>query len=228
MGFAFYRSSREQVIGGAGRLLYQLTAAELGSTPVFPTKISDIMNTSNFAAQVANGWRDFGQTNDGITISRAVSMTTWDTDQVTEVVEAIDRWTHTLATNLAEMSLENLQLAWEGGTITAVSGGLPGERYLPFGIPSTLTARRIAVLFRDRYGYLHAWVFREAQLNTMGETAFTRGTMQTLPCTWKLFADTAINDENDQTFRYYTDKPATTSTSTTTSTSSSTSTTTTP
>lgn len=227
MAFAFYKSNRDLVVGGAGRFLWQETEAEHGSAVAFPSKIADIINVVNYAPNGANGWRDWGQTTDGVTISRGMSMTTWDTDQVPEVHEAVDRFTHTLATNIAEITAENLKLAWEGGSIVSVSGGLPGERYVPFGIPTDLTERRLAVVFKDRHGYFWAWVFREATLNTLGDAVYARGAMWVTPCTFKLFADPSINDEHDQVFRIYTDRPATTSTSTSTSTTTSTSTSTT-
>ena len=226
---AFFQADRDQVIGGAARFLWQETLAEHGSAVSFPTKIDDIIDVVSYKARQTNGWRDFGQTSDGITITRNLTLTTWDTDQVPEVYEAVDRWTHLLASNIAEVTLENFQAAWEAGTIVPVVGGLPGERRLSFGIPSTLTERRLAVVFKDHHGYFWAWIFRRAALNTVGDTVYNRGVMQLMPATFKLYPDPDIDDENDQICRVHTNAPATTSTSTTststTTTSTSTSTT---
>jgi len=221
---SFFQADRDQVIGGAARFLWQETSTEHGGAVSFPSKIDDVINVVSYKARQENGWRDFGQTSDGITVTRNLSLTTWDTDQVPEVYEAVDRWTHLLASNIAEVTLDNMKVAWQGGTIANVAGGLADERYLPLGIPTTLTERRLAVVFKDHHGYLWAWIFRRAALNTVGDTVYNRGAMQLLPATFKLYPDPDIDDENDQVCRVHTNQPATTSTSTSTTSTSTTTT----
>jgi len=197
----FYYVDAEKVIGGAGRLLYAPDTAD------FPTKIADVIDTTTYAAMCENGWEDFGFTDGGITITRNVDVTVWDTDQMPEVDQVVDRWTHELSTNIVQQTLAKLKVAWQGGTVQSVTGGLEGERYLPFGAPSTLIRRRMCVIFKDKNGYLWMWAFRYARLSAGGDMSYSRGAMLVTPVTFKLFPDTSIEDEDDRVFRIFTNCP---------------------
>lgn len=203
--------------------MWQQTAAEHGTPVSFPSKISDVINTTSYHPQIANGWRDFGQTVDGLSIARAVDRTAFDSDAASGVNEDVEGFTHTLATGLAETTPENLVLVWEGGAVVDVIDGLPNERYVPFGDPTDFTERRIAILFKDRLGYLWMYAFRRAQLHELGDAEHNRAEMLVTPCTFKLFPDTNIDSGRDRVYRLYTNKPAMTSTSTSTTSSTSTS-----
>lgn len=64
------------------------------------------------------GWRDVGGTNDGVTLTIAQEFEELEVDQLVDVPERRrTKREFTIETNLAEVTLENLVLASNGGTI---------------------------------------------------------------------------------------------------------------
>ncbi|MFP5109632.1 hypothetical protein ACSU6B_23180 [Neobacillus sp. C211] len=106
-----YSVNSNNIVGGPGRLVVKTWDG------TYPETISDVMGTSDPYA-LASGWRDLGATTEGITISRGFETEDFTVDQVSGPVEtSITGWTHSLATNLAENTPENRQLALAGGMI---------------------------------------------------------------------------------------------------------------
>lgn len=113
----FYKISSKDVYGGPGRLVM----APYGTTR--PTKISDIMDLSDFSLQ--NGWNDLGATSDGITPKRGFKTNDVTVDQSTQPIDqTMDSWDNSLSTKLAENSVENRQLALIGSAIADVPATL--------------------------------------------------------------------------------------------------------
>jgi len=106
-----YKVDSKNFVGGPGRLV----TADM-SVPA-PQAISDVMDLAS-PYNLKEGWKDLGATNDGISISRG-----WDTEdfEVDQVMGAADTdvtsYEHSLETQLAENTIENRQLALNGGTI---------------------------------------------------------------------------------------------------------------
>jgi hypothetical protein len=124
-----------------------------------------------------------------------------DVDQILLGLLAIpDQWEMTVTTQLAETTLENIQLAWEGGTITTDTTQSPNERHLPLGGPLAYTSRRLAVLAQKTVGTsagrIKAHVFRivtrspQASRLTFDKT----GAQQVIPQVFRAFADQNIAD----------------------------------
>lgn len=192
MSSTFFRTgiTDDNFIRGAARLLVA------GTTISFPTGVGDIINLSTFDAQT--GWVDVGATKTGITISRNVTEEVFDVDQIIGDIDSRPvNYEQTVATALAEVTLENLQLAWEGGGITT-SGGF---RQMGVGEPTTYTRRRLAVIFQKQNGKLRAHVFRKVQKSAQ-ESAVPynkTGEQQSIPFTFRALADTSIADLNTRT-----------------------------
>jgi len=188
----FFRTgiTDDNFIRGAARLLVA------GLTIAFPTAVSDVINLSTFDAQT--GWVDIGATKTGITISRNNTEETFDVDQILGDIDSRPvSYEQTVATALAEVTLENLQLAWEGGPIST-SGGF---RTMGVGEPAVYTRKRLAVIFQKANGKLRMHAFHKAQ-RSAAESAIPynkTGEQQSIPVTFRALADTSIADVNTRT-----------------------------
>jgi hypothetical protein len=183
----FFRTgiTDDNFIRGAARLLVA------GTTISFPTAVSDVINLSSFDAM--SGWVDVGATKTGITISHNNTEETFDVDQILGDIDSRPvSYEQTVATALAEVTLENFQLAWEGGPIST-SGGY---RTMGVGEPAVYVRKRLAVIFQKANGKLRMHAFRKVQ-HSAQESAIPynkTGEQQSIPVTFRALADTSISD----------------------------------
>lgn len=181
----------DNFIRGAARLLVA------GTTIAFPTTVSDIINLSTFDAQ--SGWSDLGATKSGVTFTRGSQEETFDVDQILSIIDSRPtEWSQTIATQLAEMTLERLQYAWEGGAIGLDSS--TNFRTLGVGSPLQYTRKMLAILFQKQNGKLRAQVFRKVQHSAQDSAVVYNktGEQQSVPLTLVALADTSIVDLNMQ------------------------------
>jgi hypothetical protein len=188
----FFRTgvTDDNFIRGAARLLVA------GTTIAFPTGISDVINLSTFDAQT--GWTDVGATKTGITVTRNNTEETFDVDQILGDIDSRPvSYEQTVATALAEVTLEHLQLAWEGGTIST-SGQF---RSMGVGEPAVYSRRQLAVIFQKANGKLRMHAFRKVQRSAQESAlAYNKtGEQQSIPVTFRALADTSIADVNTRT-----------------------------
>lgn len=181
-------------IRGAARLMWA------GSTVSFPTTIADVINLSTYDATA--DWHDLGATKTGIQITVNNAEEEFDVDQV---VGAIDTrpttWEVSVGSALAEMTLERLQIAWEGSPISAAAGS-DNAREIGFGQPTSYTLRRLAVLFQRESGKIRGYFFRKAQ-RTPQESTVTHaktGEQISIPVRFKCLADTSVSDVRKRFF----------------------------
>ncbi len=188
----FFRTgiTDDNFIRGAARFLVA------GTTIAFPTGIADVINLSTFDAM--SGWTDVGATKTGITITHNNTEETFDVDQILGDIDSRPvSYEQTVATALAEVTLENFQLAWEAGAIST-SGGF---RTMGVGEPAVYTRKRLAVIFQKANGKLRMHAFRKAQKSAQ-ESAIPynkTGEQQSIPVTFRALADTSISDVNTRT-----------------------------
>jgi hypothetical protein len=204
---SFHRTAinSEGFIRGAARLLIADTET------AFPNKISDVITLASGANQYdpASGWTDLGATKTGITITRNNTEETFDVDQIaTDIGSQPVAWEMSVATALAQATLDKIDLVWEGGGVTAeTSDGVPIKR-LPLGAPESYAQRRLAVLFKRpaiklssgavTEGKIRAYVFRKVQRSPQ-ESSFAHqrtGDQATLPIRWRCLADDSVADIN--------------------------------
>lgn len=188
----FFRTSinEDTFIRGAARLMWA------GITVSFPTTIANIINLSTYDAMT--GWNDIGATKGGIVISRNGTEETFDVDQILANIDSRPvSWEQTIATAIAEASLDKIKIAWEGGSKTT-SGG---EEQMGVGDPTTFIIRRLAVLLRKDDGKIRAHVYRKTQLNAAGSqiTLNKTGDQVNFPVTFNALADTSISDVDTRT-----------------------------
>lgn len=184
----FFRTnaySDDSFIRGAARVMWA------GTTIAFPTTIGDIVNLSTYDA--ATGWNDLGATKTGVTVTYNNTEETFDVDQIlTDIETRPVSYEQNVTTALAEMTLDRLQIAWQGGTKTT-SGG---TETMGIGEPATYIRRRLAVLFQKSDGKIRAHVYR---LVVKGATESSlvyakTGEQLQIPVTFKALADTSIAD----------------------------------
>lgn len=150
-----------------------------------------------------SGWSDLGSTRSGVQVTRNNTEDQLDVDQIYGSILGVpNEWTMSVATSLAETTLENLQLAWEGGAITVNSSPTPNERTLPLGNPLAYTQRKLAVLHQKTIGpaagLIRAQVFRlvtRAPQNSALDYQ-KAGQMQTISQSFTCYADWTVTDPN--------------------------------
>lgn len=188
----FFRTgiTDDNFIRGAARLLVA------GTTIAFPTTIGDVINLSSFDAM--SGWVDVGATKTGITVTRNNTEEVFDVDQIIGDIDSRPvSYEQTVATALAEVTLENLQRAWEGGSISTIGS----ERQMGVGEPAVYSRKRLAVIFQKANGKLRMHAFRKVQ-RSAAESAIPynkTGEQQSIPVVFRALADTSISDVNTRT-----------------------------
>lgn len=184
----------DNFIRGAARLLWA------GTTVTFPDDLGDVVNLTTYEAM--SGWNDLGATKTGITVTVNNTEETFDVDQIYGDIDSRPTgWECTVATALAEMTLEHLAFAWEGSSPTTV--GL--EKQMGVGNPLVYTRRRLAVMFQKENGKIRGYIFRKVQ-RTPQESAVVyakTGEQQTVPIRFRALADTSIADEKQRYFMIY-------------------------
>jgi hypothetical protein len=182
----------ESFIRGAARLLWA------GSTVTFPTSIGTVVNLSTFDAMT--GWNDLGATKTGIQISVNNTEESFDVDQIKSVLSTEPvSWEVAVQTALAEVTLERLQLAWEGEPV--ITSG--GEKIASFGPSETYTERKLAVLFRRANGKIRAYLFRKT-FRAPQESALTynkTGEQQSIPVRFNCLADLSVAEVKQRIFQ---------------------------
>jgi hypothetical protein len=196
---SFLRASitDDNFIRGAARILIA------PDDETFPTKISDMIVLTAGATiydPVAD-WTDLGATKTGVQIVRNNAEETFDVDQIMgEIASEPTNWEMSIATSLAEMTLETLNIAWQGGTIATTTPASPDmdQKHLPIGLPVQYERRRLAVLHQRANGLIRAYVFRKVQRMPQ-ESTITHaktGEQVTIPVRFRCLADTSVADVN--------------------------------
>jgi hypothetical protein len=185
----------DSFIRGAARLLWA------GTTISFPAKLGDVINLSTFDAMT--GWNDLGATKTGITISVNNTEESFEVDQIYGDLDTLPTsWECSVQTALAEMSLDRLNVAWEGSAVTTDTAMNPNEKEMGFGQPRSYTKRRLAVMFQRPNnkvrGYLFRSVVRSAQESSVVYNK--TGEQQSVPVRFRAFADASISDVNKRFF----------------------------
>lgn len=196
----FHRTSvdNRSFIRGAARLLvapYSIAR---------PVKIDDVIRLASGAGtalyDAASGWTDLGATKTGIQITHNNAEESFDVDQIFgDINSAPTSWECSVGTQLAEMTPEKLQIAWEGSAITQTASGanIPfAEDEIGFGQPSSYTQRRLAVLFQRPNGRIRAYLFHKVQRMPQ-ESSVTHaktGEQISIPVRFRVLADSTVTD----------------------------------
>jgi hypothetical protein len=185
----------ESFIRGAARLLWA------GTTITFPVKLGDVINLSTYDA--ITGWNDLGATKTGIQITVNNAEETFDVDQIFGDIDSRPtNWEVSVGTALAEMTVERLQIAWEGSTVLTDIVPEPDEKEVGFGLPDSYTQRRLAVLFKRPNDKIRGYLFRKVQ-RTPQESTVTHaktGEQISVPVRFRCLPDLSISDVKKRMF----------------------------
>jgi len=196
-------NDRSFIRGAARLLIAPITQAR-------PTQISDVIALAASVGPPAvalydaqTGWTDLGATKTGIQITINNAEETFDVDQVLgDISSQPTSWECSVGTQLAEMTPERLQVAWEGSAITVDAVPTKPEQEIGFGSPAAYTQRRLAVLFQRPDGNIRAYLFHKVQRMPQ-ESSVTHaktGEQISIPARWRVLADTTITDPQKQFF----------------------------
>lgn len=191
-------------IRGAARLL----VAPASQTR--PTKIADVIALVAAAGppavaqyDAAAGWTDLGATKTGIQITINNAEETFDIDQqLGDIASQPTSWEVSVGTQLAEMTPERMQVAWEGSAITLDATPTAPEQEIGFGQPTSYTERRLAVLFQRPNGQIRAYLFHRVQRMPQ-ESSITHsktGEQISIPVRFRCLADASLTDINKRFF----------------------------
>jgi len=174
---AFFVVDQTKLVKGAGRLMY---AAD---SQAKPEKIGDVINTTTYAAQ--SGWSDLGATREGIQITVNNTESGFDVDQVNGLLLTTpDNWECSVTTNLAEVTLENMVIAWEGASVTVDSSVTPSEKETGFAGATSYPQALV--------GYFFHRAVRAPQEGTLN---FQKGgDAQVIPVRFNILADATESD----------------------------------
>lgn len=185
----FFVVDTTKLVRGAARIMY----AASGQTA--PASISSVIDTTTYAAQT--GWSDLGATKNGIAISINNTESAFTVDQVSgDIGTAPDVWSCTVSTELAEISLEKMQIAWEGATVTTDTSVTPSEKETGFAGATSYTERRLAVLFQKASTKIVGYFFwRAVRAPQQGTITYQKGgDAQTIAVQFNILADTTQTD----------------------------------
>jgi hypothetical protein len=191
----FHRIDQTKLVKGAARLMFA------PDTEAKPASISDVIDTTTYDA--AGTWQDLGATREGIQITVNNTETGFDVDQVAGLIgTSPENWECSVATNLAEVTLEHMVIAWEGADVTIDTGVTPSEKETGFAGATSYTERRLAVLFQKPDGNLVGYFFHRAVRSPQeGTLNFQKGgDAQVIPVRWNILADAT---ESDPLFAFF-------------------------
>lgn len=193
----FHRTNvdNRSFIRGAARLLIAPYAQAR------PLKISDVIALASASGvalyDAASGWTDLGATKTGVQITINNAEESFDVDQIYgDISSAPTNWECSVGTQLAEMTPEKMQVAWEGSAIT--NDAVPTIPEVEFGVgqPTSYTQRRLAVLFQRPNGKIRAYFFHKIQRMPQ-ESSITHaktGEQVSIPVRWRVLADSTVTD----------------------------------
>jgi hypothetical protein len=175
-----------------------------GTLPTAVTTISQLGN-GQYDVTPGSGWSDLGSTRGGTKISKNNTEDQLDIDQIYGSILGVpNEHEMTIATQFAENTLENIQLAWDEGTIILDATQTPNERQLPLGASTSYRQNRLAILHKKTIGpasgLLRAVVFRSVTRSAQNsEIDYQKtGQMQTLPHQFRAYVDPNISDPYDR------------------------------
>lgn len=188
-------------------------AARILVAPIAQAKPTEIDDVIALAAEVGppavaqydarTGWVDLGATKTGIQITINNAEETFDVDQILgDISSQPTSWECSVGTQLAEMTPERLQVAWEGSAITEDAVPTVPEQVIGFGQPTAYTQRRLAVLFQRPNGKIRAYLFHKVQRQPQ-ESSVTHaktGEQISVPIRFRVLADSTETDVQKRFF----------------------------
>lgn len=197
--------TRANIFKGAARLL----VSDPTTLTSFPGRFESIMNASTYALE--DGWTDLGPTSeDGVTIRREAELSEGiplDQRRTNLDEGEPENWSMEAEANLMETTLENIDKAWEAGTLRAYAsdGSHAAQHALDLDAPGSFTERMAAFIQEDpKTDELRVIVFRKMVPMPDGtELSMQKGEASGIPFKFRLKADESISEGSGQFGRIY-------------------------
>lgn len=187
---------RQNIFGGAARLIKAASADPVYLEHIISPTTKELVTTPT---QFTSGWSDIGATDDGLTLTMSMESEELEVDQSRfSITEQVTKIGYLLETNLAENSLENLQLGWELGDITAIAAGTGNvaQRTMGLGAPTGLAERALAFVVEKPGNKLRAYVFYKVAKGAADSAhAYLKAGKTVVPVQFKARPDTAKSEE---------------------------------
>jgi len=193
-------NNTNDIIRGPARLLYRSTVGSgtgLASA-IAPLTIAAIIPTVAMDGACASDWTDFGAVDGAVTHQREITSDEDVVENSTSPIRSVILGSRDIViANLAEISLENLQVAWELGGISTNSSPTPNERTLPLAAPESFTERMIAFVYAKPDGTIRAHIFWKVTLAGVASgVAFAKTPKGLIPVQFNAQVVTTITDSN--------------------------------
>jgi len=117
----------------------------------FPGELESVINPTTYALDSA--YSPLGGTSeDGVVLRRTAEL--FDGIPIDQRRTALDEgepeaWSMEAEVTLMETDLENLQIAWEGGTLVDITGSVVNQKMMPLGAPAAFTERVFVIIQED-------------------------------------------------------------------------------
>ena len=194
-------------VNGSQPLIIPSVTGNLLTGGTTPTAVvtSTTLGNGQYDVTPGSGWSDLGSTRTGVQIAKNNTEDQLDIDQIYGSILGVpNEHEMTVATQFAENTLENIQLAWEAGAIIVDATQTPTERQLPLGSPTSYVQRRLCVLHKKTIGpaagLIRAFVFRSTTRSAQNSQIDYQktGQMQTLPHQFRAYVDPNLSNEYDR------------------------------
>jgi len=131
----------------------------------FPGEIESVINPTTYA--IAAGYTPLGGTSeDGVVIRRSAELSegiSIDQRRTNLDEGEPDSWGMEAELTLMETDLDNLAIAWEGGTVVDITGSQINQKMMPISAPGTFTEKVFIVVQEDvKTGRLRVAAMRKA------------------------------------------------------------------
>lgn len=140
------------------------------ATPSVP--VADATAVFTTTAWETASWVNMGGTDEGFKVNVETSLTElMIEEQSTPVAQSVESRGITIEAALAEDTIENIKLAWNGGTI-AVGAGPPAKKTIT--LTDTINYWTIVLEMRNWMGFARRIYIPKTTINASGTTAFRR------------------------------------------------------
>jgi len=184
--------TRNQVYKGSGVLA-------IGSVASFPGELESVINPTTYV--LGSGLTIYAPTSeDGVTLNRTAEVS--DGIAIDQRKSNLDEgepeaWNMEASVTLLRTDAAMLSLAWELGTVEALSGSVVEQTVTPISAPSTFTEQELYLIQEDaKTGRLRVFAFRKSVPQPDGDLNAQSEEASGLPVTFKLREDTGVAEHH--------------------------------
>lgn len=183
----FYRGTSTNVIGAPARVLIA------ASTYQAPSRLSEIVSLTTYDPNTTYGWVDAGLTRTPTTVQVQADTNQWTNEQFGQFHTVPTNWRGQVSTEFLETDQTHRAAIMMFSSVAAPP--TTGEQRTNFAARTSLSTVRVAVMYLDEYGRVHAIVFPKCQWDgsALSQT-IARGEAIAIPMTFTAYPDDQVID----------------------------------